>query len=184
MLEPAPCIGEADCRHHGSRCPSVSCLLNADVSGTGGGGKAYGLEAIAGIYNRVGGSGTTAPQRIPRDRKPNIPQADQRVHTTERWGNARRGRRLARSWASKSWRRWPVSSNPTRPLPGTPGSSPRNSMAPTTPISRAAQCLGPPWSSRDCRFAVATRDHSPWGPPPPSVSGGSAASANGRPGPG
>src|SRR2546430_11178581 len=33
--------------------PTLSCILNADVSGTGGGGKAYGLEAIAGIYNRV-----------------------------------------------------------------------------------------------------------------------------------
>ena len=34
------------------------------------------------------------------------------------------------------------------------------------------------------RFAVSTRGHSPWGPPPPSVSGGSAASAHGRPDPG
>ena len=44
--------------------------------------------------------------------------------------------------------------------------------------------MGEGTSSPSYGCAVATRDHVPWGPPPPSVSGGSAASAHGRPGPG
>jgi hypothetical protein len=164
--------------------PTPSCLLNADVSGTGGGGKAYGLEAIAGVYHRVEGSGTTATQRIPRDRKPHMTQADQRPHTTERWGTQD---------ADGDWQEAGHASpggggqsRQTRHDPGLALQAHRQDIRwfSTTPMSRAIQDPGPPGSSRDCRFAVATRDRSPWGPPPPSVSAGSAASANGHPGPG
>src|ERR1043166_5941101 len=104
------------------------------------------LEAIAGIYNRVGGSGTPATQRIPRDGKPNITQADQRPHTTERSGT----QDADEDWpeAGQASPGGGGQSRQTRRDPCLALQAHRQDIRwlPTTPLSRAAQYLGPPWS--------------------------------------
>src|SRR5882724_4007741 len=102
------------------------------------------LEAIAGIYNPVGGSGTTAMQRIPRNRKPNMTQADQRSPTTKRWGT----QDADGDWpeAGRASPEGDGQSRQTRRDPCLALQADRQEIRwlPTTPNFRAAQGLGPP----------------------------------------
>jgi len=78
-IQPAPSFRLAGCPLHHAYSTSME-------SGTNGGGRAYGLENIAGVQHRISGAGIAAAQRVPRDRKSHPAQADQGARAPQRWG--------------------------------------------------------------------------------------------------
>src|SRR6266852_1878495 len=78
MTPPSPTLRLACCPPH----PAYSTPIEG---GTGGGGKAYGLEDIACVHYGLSGPRTAATERVPGDRKSHAASPDQRSCTLERW---------------------------------------------------------------------------------------------------